>query len=207
MAATFLAYTITSNFSTSGFPVVRIGSGFGTNNETYLSPANRQTNSYWIVILSAQNPRQKVIEWVLPGDSAVPPAGIETYMDNPAYIFVVATNALKTTSVPLDAFYNFLAKYGAGTELQKLEQIHSVFGYTSWGGQVGYILTGPCGPRTPVPPASYETSSILGPNPTLLLLSLASMLNGQPPYGIAETYTWIPRPPHGQALNSEEPER
>jgi hypothetical protein len=202
MAATSLAYTITAPLQDNVIPAVRIGSGWPSNTETTLYPAGHVNNSYWIVILSAQNPSQRVKEWVLPAANAVPPSGIETYMDNPAYIFAVVTQALWTINVPLDAFYNFLAKYGAGAQLQKLEQIHSVFGYSGFG-RMGYILTGPCGPRTPVAPSSYEIGAYNYATaakpmlPALLLLSLESLPTGKPPYGIIQSYTWIPRPPAG----------
>jgi len=199
--AKFLAYTITAPLADGLRPTVRIGSGWPSNTETTLFPASQTNNTYWIVILSAQNPTQKVTEWVVPAVNAAPPAGIETYMDNPAYIFAVVTSSLRTVNVPLDAFYNFLAKYGAGTELQKLEQIHSVFGYTGFA-RSGYILTGPCGPRTPVAPQSYEVATYNAFNaqtllPALLLMSLQSLPTGQPPYGIIEAHTWLPRPPAG----------
>ena len=206
MSSTFLAYTLTSSFMDSGRPYIRIGSGGSSNNEVFLRPETALKDSYWIVILNAQNPRQKVKDWIVPGDNNAVPAGIETFMDNPAYIFAVLTGALLTQNVPLDAFYNFLAKYGAGPQLQKLEQLHSTMGYGVYGGRVAYILTGPCGPRTPVPPESYEAatwgdqSSYSMP----LMLSLQSMPNGQPPYGITEAYTWIPRMPRGQSMSEEQ---
>jgi hypothetical protein len=199
--AKLLAYTITAPLRDNAPPAIRIGSGWPNNTETTLYPASYPNNSYWIVILSAQNPTQKIVDWVLPAASAAPPAGIETYMENPAYIFAVVTNGLRTVNVPLDAFYNFLAKYGAGTELQKLEQLHSVFGYTVFA-RAGYILTGPCGPRTPVAPQSYEVGAFNNFNaqtllPAILLMSLQSLPTGQPPYGIVDAHTWLPRPPAG----------
>ncbi len=186
MAPKFLAYTITSSLHDGTSPVVRIGVGGGSN-ETFLRPANPQNSSYWIVVLNAKNPREKVKEWVVQNNSAVP-GGIDTYMDDPDYIFAVATQTLPTYLVPQGAFYNFLAKYGAGRELQKLEQLNATLGYGTYG-SVSYILTGPCGPRVPVPPSSYEIGSYTN-YPVLLMMSLESMPNGGPPYGISDTYTW-----------------
>lgn len=206
MPSKFLAYTITAPLINNNPPIVRIGSGLvRSSGEVIVRPALPQNDSYWIVILSAQDPRQKVTEWIVPGDNNAVPSGIESYMDNPAYLFVVATQALWTANVPLDGFYNFLAKYGAGAELQKVEQIHSAMGYSQFG-RTGYILAGTCGPRTPAAPPAYEAASLgssSDSNPALLALSLESLPNGQPPYGISESYTWIPRPPHGLVAPEE----
>ena len=193
MASTFLPYTITSGAGDRIPPTVCIGANFTSHpNATYLHPANPQDDSYWIVFLDAKNPRQKVKEWVLPGaNNSTVPGGIDTYMNDPDYIFAVATQYLDVTHVPQGDFYNFLAKYGAGQELQKLEQLYATLGYGTYP-RVGYILTGPCGPRTPVAPASYEVASYTSSSnyAALLMMSLESMPNGGPPYGISNTYTW-----------------
>ena len=103
-----LAFTITPGTysgSGSGF-VVGIG-----RNSTGFSPPSRVDDSYWICIFSAQNPRQKVKDWVVPAQNAQVPAGIDTYMSNPDNLFVVATTWLNTLHVPQGPFYDFLAKY------------------------------------------------------------------------------------------------
>jgi hypothetical protein len=187
MASTFLAYTIKSSLHAGVTPLVCIGTGGGAN-ETFLKPASPVDDSYWIAILDSKNPRQKVHEWVFQSNSTVP-AGIDTYMNNPDYIFVVATQYLYTFNVPQGAFYDFLAKYGAGRELQKLEQLYATLSYGTFG-RVGYILTGSCGPRVPVPPVSYEYGEYNTSVATVLMMSLESMPNGGPPYGISNTYTW-----------------
>ena len=186
MAATFLPYTITSSATQHVRPTICIGASPGG---TYLHPDAPQDDSYWIVILDAKNPKQKVKEWVVPGQNNTSvPAGIDTYMNSADYIFAVVTQSLRTYQVPQGDFYNFLAKYGAGGELQKLEQLYATLSYGTYG-QVSYVLTGGCGPRTPVPPPSYEVGSYHA-YPALLLMSLESMPNGGPPYGITEKYTW-----------------
>jgi hypothetical protein len=189
MPSKFLAYTITSSLEDTSFPAnspaVRIGAG---RDETYLRPAAQQVNSYWIVILNAKNPRERVKEWVFQDNLKVP-AGIDTYMNDPDYIFVVTTQKLITYQVPQGDFYKFLAKYGASRELQKLEQLNSTLGYGTYG-LVSYILTGACGPRTPIAPPSYEVGSYTN-YPALLMMSLESMPNGGPPWSISDTYTFI----------------
>ena len=70
----------------------------------------------------------------MPGqNNSTVPADIDTYMNNPDYIFAVATHGLGSLQVPQGAFYDFLVKYGAGRELQKLEQINAVLSCGSYG--------------------------------------------------------------------------
>src|SRR5438270_5763338 len=113
MPANLLAYTVRSSILDKRVPNLCVGSG-GNPNETFMFPANPQNDSYWIVIIDAKNPRVKVKEWIVPGANNAVPGGIDTYMDDPDYIFAVATQYLSTQHVPQDAFYHFLAKYGAG---------------------------------------------------------------------------------------------
>jgi hypothetical protein len=42
-----------------------------------------------------------------------------------------------------------------------------------------------------VAPPSYEAGSAYYSTEAILLLSLESLPNGQPPYGIIDTYTWM----------------
>src|SRR4051794_9601485 len=146
-------------------------------------PANAQDDSYWFCIINAKNPREKVKDWVLPGTSnSTVPAGIDTYMNNPDYLFAVATQYLNTLHVPQGPLYDFLAKYGAGRGLQELEQVNAVLGCGNYG-HVGYVLTGQCGPRDPKKPAppSYEVSTFRREQQAMLLMSLMPQMNGAPP--------------------------
>lgn len=186
-----LAYSIRSSIydGANNKPTLRVGAG---RDETGMYPASPQDDSYWIVIISAKNPREKVKEWIVPGtsNSAVPP-GIDTYMNDPEYIFAVATQFLSMLHVPQGPFYDFLVKYGAGRELQRLEQINSVFGCGSFG-RISYVLTGQGGPRQPGQPSppSYEKGSYTSDS-AMLLMSLMPMPNGGPPYSICDSYTFI----------------
>jgi hypothetical protein len=188
-----LAYTIQPSIFPSNKPFVTIGAG---SNETQMAPASNQDDSYWFCIINANNPREKVKDWVIPGtqNSTVPP-GIDTYMNNPGYIFVVATQYLNTLHVPQGALYAFLAKYGAGRELQKLEQVNAVLSCGNYG-RMSYVLTGQCGPRDPGKPApiSYEKGSYLGSVSALMMMSLMPQANGAPPYSICDSYTWSSPP-------------
>jgi hypothetical protein len=169
-------------------------------NITYIHPDKSQPNSYWFVFLEANNPRVKVKEWIWPGDqhAAVPP-GIDTYMNDPKYIFAVITHTLWTPQTPQGPLYDFLAKYGAGRELQRLEQISAVGPAFSCGGygNVSYVLTSTAGPRVhgQPPPPSYEIGGTPDGNlPALLLLSLMPQANGGPPYSIMDANTWTSPP-------------
>jgi hypothetical protein len=188
MAASMLGYSITSSTTQAEVPFIVVGV---RGNSTRIAPANPQVNSYWIVILSAKNPKEKVKEFVVPAkDHSTVPPGLDAFMSNPDYIFAVVTYWVSSNQVPQGDFYNFLVKYGAGRELQRLEQVN-VLTFCGSFSSVSYILTGQGGPRTPVPPPSYEAGSVYGNTEAILLLSLTSMPNGQPPYGISDTYTWM----------------
>jgi hypothetical protein len=186
-----IAYSIMSSNFTNNAPRLIIGSG---RNKTYMYPENAQDDSYWIVILDAMNPRQKVKDWVVPGqnNTTVPP-GLDTYMNNPNYLFAIATQYLSTLHVPQGDFYDYLVKYGADRELQRLEQINSVLGCGNFG-RVSYVLTGQCSARggSHLPPPSYEAGSISS-SYAMILMSLMPLPNGQPPYSPCNHYTFNTR--------------
>ena len=183
-----LAYTIRASLYPNNSPYAVIGYG---REGVSMSPANPQDDSYWIAVIDASSPKQKVKEWVVPGTSnSTVPSGIDTYMNNPNDLFIVATQYLNTLHVPQGDFYNFLVKYGAGRELQKLEQINTVLSCGSYG-RMTYILTGQGGARVPGQPSpiSYEIGSYTN-MPALLLMSLMPQMNGSPPYSICDSYTF-----------------
>jgi hypothetical protein len=176
-----LAFSIQPSVYTSNKPSVAIDVG---RNKTWFAPANALDDSYWICIIDAKNPRVMVKDFVVP-------AGIDTYMNDPEYIFVVATQTLSTLHVPQGAFFDFLTKYGASRELQKLEQLNVVYGCGNYG-HVSYALTGQCGPRGPgkIAPISYEKGSIYANYSALIMMSLMPGANGAPPYALCDSYTW-----------------
>lgn len=186
-----LAYTIQSSIWSGGGnpPSLVVGQG---SNATRMWPQTPQDDSYWIVIISATNPRQKVKDWIVPGNNnSTIPSGLDTYMNDPGNIFAITTQYLSTLHVPQGNFYNYLVKYGAGRGLQKLEQINAVLSCGTYS-RMSYILTGQCGPRGPkiISPASYEMASYTA-QPTLLLMSLMPMPNGGPPYSICDSNTFM----------------
>ena len=99
-----LAYTVQATPWANNRPSVIIDVG---GKQTGLWPANAQDDSYWFVIIDAMNPRKMVKDWVVPGTSnSTVPAGIETYMTNPQYLFAVATQYLSTLHVPQGPLYD-----------------------------------------------------------------------------------------------------
>lgn len=94
--------------------------------------------------------------------------------------------------MPQGDFYDYLAKYGAGGQLQRLEQLNTSLG-CGYVTRMSYILTGQCGPRgdgIPSPP-SYELGST--EHGALMTMSLMSLPDGQPPYSICDCYTFATR--------------
>jgi hypothetical protein len=188
-----LAYTIQSSLyqGSANPPYLIIGSG---NNATRLSPQNPQDDSYWIVIMDAKNPRSKIKEWIVPGqNNSTVPSGLDTYMNDPDYLFAIATQYLSTLHVPQGNFYDYLVKYGAGRQLQRLEQINSALSCGTYS-RMSYILTGQCGPRggNNFPLQSYEVGSASNMQ-ALLLMSLMPMPGGGPPYSICDSYSFVTR--------------
>ena len=180
-----LAYTIRAPLQTGVSPFIRIGQG---QSAQVLRPGKPVDDSYWIVIMDANKPATTVKEWVVPGgNNTTVPSDLDQYMTNPGYLFAVVTQYLSNYHVPQGVFYDYLAAHGAGRELQKLEQVssHTQTGYGLFT-SVSYILTGQCGPTGNV---GYETSSFT--NAALLLMSLMPLPNGQPPYSICDSYTFV----------------
>jgi hypothetical protein len=111
-------------------------------------------------------------------------------MSKPGYLFAVVTQYLSTLHVPQGAFYDYLASHGAGRELQRLEQINTSIG-CGYIVHLSYLLTGQCGPANSGSPAYEVGSSSSG---VMLLMSLMPLPNGQPPYAICDSNTFLTRP-------------
>jgi hypothetical protein len=180
-----LAYTIQGYLSSGGIPRITVGQG---STKARMNPNSPADDSYWICILDANNPTKKVQEFVVPGaqNSAVP-SGLDQYMSNPAYIFALVTQQLSTLHVPQGDFYDYLVAHGAGRQLQRLEQVNTSLGCGSIS-YVGYLLTGQGGSSNNV---AYEIGTTTGT--ILYLMSLMPMPNGQPPYTICDSNTFVTR--------------
>jgi hypothetical protein len=182
-----LGFIIKGGLAAGYIPYITVSQG-KTNRSTY--PSTPTDSSYWIAILDANNPVNKVKDFVVPGTSnTAVPAGLDSYMSNPAYLFAVATQSLTSQYVPQGDFYDYLAAHGAGRELQRLEQLnmHNQCGTIT---QLSYVLIGQGGPPNSGSPA-YEQGSTF--NPALMVMSLMPLPNGQPPYSFCDSYTYVTR--------------
>jgi hypothetical protein len=180
-----LAYTLRAPIQAqTGTALIRVGQG---PTAQVLTPSQPKDQSYWIVILDANKPGAKLQEWVVQDNKTIP-SNLDQYMKNPAYLFAVVTQTLGSGQVPQGAFYDYLIAHGAGRELQKLEQISAYtappYGLVS---RVAYVLTGQCGSGN----IAYERGSFT--EPAVLEVSLMPMANGQPPYSICDSYTFVTR--------------
>lgn len=185
-----MAYTILGSLYPGAYPLVYVGQ---SGSQTNFAPSTPADDTYWILILDRNNPKTKVKEFIIPGSqNSTVPAGLDAYMSNPQYLFAIVTQYLNTLHVPQGDWYDYLVKYGAGHELQRLEQINSVLS-CGYFGHVSYLLTGQCGPRGAgnYPPPSYEAGSFQ--NMVTLLMSLMPGPNGQPPYSICDSNTFRTR--------------
>jgi hypothetical protein len=177
-----LAFTLQAYANPGISPSAVIGQG---STKKWLKPNAPQDDSYWIAILDATDPTNKVQEFVVPGsnNSAVP-SGLDQYMKSPNYLFVLATQYLSTLHVPQGAWYSYLVSHGAGRQLQRLEQVNTSLGCGSIS-HMTYILTGQCGPP---PNVAYEFGSPVGGG-ILVLMSLMEGPNG-PPFSICDSNTF-----------------
>ncbi len=184
-----LGYTVLGSLNSPAYPLIRISQAI--HSVTTIKPATPQDDSYWFVILDANNPVNKVKEWIVPantGNTAVP-SGLDTYMSNPAYLFAVVTQSISNAYVPQGDLYDYLAAHGAGRELQRLEALNTHSG-CGMAGRASYLLTGLGGPPNTIG-TTYEVASVN--YSALLVMSLMPQPNGKPPYSICNSYTFWTR--------------
>ena len=182
-----LAYAVKGGLSSNYQPTIVVGQG---KSGVSFYPQNAQDDTYWIAIIDAMKPTTLVKDFLVPGsNNSSVPAGLDTYMTNPQYLFAVVTQCLSTLHVPQGAWYNYLVSHGAGRELQKLEELNASLSCGTYS-SVSYLLTGSCGPTGGVnpPPPSYELGSYN--NGVVLLMSLMPLPNGQGPYTLCDSYTF-----------------
>jgi hypothetical protein len=176
-----LAYTIVGSFNQGAVPQIVVGQG--PSNKVYLKPDSPVDDSYWFCILDANNPKNKVKEFIVPGSSNHDvPAGLDAFLSNPGFIFACVTQYLSTLHVPQGAFYNYLVAHGAGRELQRLEQINTSLGCGSIT-RLSYMLTAQGGSNLGYEQGSSKTN-------TMMLMSFMPKPDGQPPYSICDTNTF-----------------
>jgi hypothetical protein len=178
-----LAYTLRAPIqSGAGTALIKIGQGSSMQT---LGPNGAKDQSWWFVILDANKPAS-IVQQLVTQDNKTVPSGFDSYMNNPAYLFAVVTQVLSNGQVPQGSLYDFLTAHGAGRELQKLEQLSSYtdppYGLVP---RVSYVLTGQGGPGG----IAYEHGSFT--EASVLELSLMPQMNGQPPYSICDSYTFV----------------
>lgn len=185
-----LAFTIQGGGVSNITPHIGIG---GPVTGTTITPtADLPPDSYWVCILNAYEMGVGTVvkEFMMPGwaNPAVP-AGLDKWMNDPGIIFVVTTKQLSLQHVPTSYWYDYLIKYGAGRELQRLNQLSTTLQPGVFNG-AGNVLTGAGGPRggSNIPPPSYELATITQPA-TIVAMSLMPTSSGQPPYSLIDMYT------------------
>ena len=104
-----LALSINCYVNQGGAPNVSIGQG---RTKVYIqAPTTVPDNAYWIVFLDVNNPQNKVKDFIIPGGSnSAVPAGLDAYMSNAQYIYVLMTKSLITYSVPQGDFFDYLGR-------------------------------------------------------------------------------------------------
>lgn len=169
-----LAYSIYGTFGDNQPQIV-----IGPNPRALLFPANAQDDSMWFCVLDANDSTgPRVADYVVPGNrNTEVPAGLQQYISSANYIVTLATQTLRASNVPQGALYTFLAQYGAGRELQRLEQFNTARGC----GQndfVSYVMSTQGGAY------GYEQASDTNP------VRYAMSLRGGPPYTLCDAYTF-----------------
>ena len=186
-----LAFTITGGGVSNIIPWIGIGYPVGG---TTLTPetttADLPPEFYWVCILDAYRPGHALTEFIIPGaGNPTLPADLDAAMSDPGVIFVVTTKQLSLQNVPTGAWYDLLIKYGAGSELQRLNQLSTTLKPGVFN-NAGYVLTGQGGPRggSNIPPPAYELATITQAA-TILAMSWLPTASGQPPYSLIDEFT------------------
>ncbi|MBZ0114969.1 MAG: hypothetical protein K8J08_21085 [Thermoanaerobaculia bacterium] len=124
-----------------------------------------EANSYWILVIDRSSLETKYnVLWTDP-DKAPP---IPSDLDDPQYMLVVLTWALKTPNVPSGAFYDFLVDNGAGAGLKTIVQANTQIGCGTFVA-VAYALVGQLGKGRPTSYLGIEGSIVIGESAGLFL--------------------------------------
>jgi hypothetical protein len=186
-----LAFTIQGGGVSNITPWIGIGYPVaGTTLTPKTTRAALPDEFYWVILLDAYRPGQVLQDFVITGaGNPTLPANLDAMMSDPGVIFVVATKQLSLQNVPTGDWYNLLVKYGAGSELQRLNQLSTTLQPGVFN-NAGYVLTGQGGPRggSNIPPPTYELATITQPA-TILALSWIPTASGKPPYSLIDEFT------------------
>lgn len=105
--------------------------------DNLLSLSYQTPNLYWAVVVDRTS--LKVVANFTFSDNSTVPSQLATYQNNAQYLLILSTMQLTSTNLPVGALYDFLVANGAGTELQRLEQIYAALNCSTWG-NLGYVL-------------------------------------------------------------------
>lgn len=107
---------------------------FGSQN---LSLNYTLQNVYWAVVVDRTN-LNVLLNFTFTDNQSVP-SQLTPYLNNPQYILILTTQNLSSVNLPAGALYQMLIKEGAGSQLNRLEQIYEALSCGTWG-WMGYSL-------------------------------------------------------------------
>lgn len=94
-------------------------------------------NLYWAIVVDRTN--LNVVANFTFSDNSNVPSQLAPYQGNPQYMLILSTMQLSSTNLPVGNLYKFLVSQGAGSELQRIEQIYAALNCGTWG-NLGYTL-------------------------------------------------------------------
>jgi hypothetical protein len=89
------------------------------------------SNCYWYVVIDRTN--LNVVANFNTKDNSNVPSQLAPYQGNSQYIMILSTQGLGTMFLPQGALYNFLVSEGAGSQLNRAEQIFEALNCGYWG--------------------------------------------------------------------------
>jgi hypothetical protein len=91
----------------------------------------QKQNVYWFVVVDRSDLSVKA-NFTTSTNNAVP-SQLTPYLNNTQYVMIVTTQGLTTANLPTGPLYEFFIKEGAGSVLNRAEQIYETLGCGSWG--------------------------------------------------------------------------
>jgi len=144
------------------------GAWIGSSPDKRYYPPNSQKvpgNSYWFLVLDRFDLNNVLVDLITDSFKDVP-AEVVKYNDS-RYMLIVATKVLVTYHVPQGPLRDFLAKHGAGDNLNRLEQLNLQIGCGSLG-KFGFAMVCVLGDSD----VGFSTASIGSMERCYLTLSL-----------------------------------
>jgi hypothetical protein len=88
-------------------------------------------NVYWCLVIDRSD--LSVKENFTFSTNNVVPAQLKPYIGNSNYVLILTTQYLTSANLPQGAFYDYLTQEGAGTQLNRAEQIYETLSCGTWG--------------------------------------------------------------------------